>query len=340
MKSNKICLVTGGAGYVGSMLIRELLANEYNVKCVDSLIYGDKALKGLSNNSRFEFILGDIRDSKLLDKCLKNVNYVVHLAAIVGDKPCQAAPKSAYQINYFGTKILSEIAKKNGVDKFIFASTCSNYGITDPNSYATEESELNPVSLYAETKIDCEKYLSSISNKDFSVISLRFGTAYGLSFRTRFDLTVNSFAYEALTDKRLVIFSSNTWRPYIHVLDMSKLILKVLDLEKVKINSTIFNAGFTNQNLTKKNVAEILKKKMPNLSLKYVPSSEDIRDYKVGFQKIENLTGLTHSRTVEDGFNEILNAFKTKILTKKDYDSNNLETLTNFFAEKEKEFVK
>ena len=113
MKSRKTCLVTGGAGYVGSTLIRELLASDYNVRCIDMLIYGDKALKGLSNNPRFEFIFGDIRDKKILNSCLKNVDFVIHLAAVVGDKPCQAAPESAYQINYFGTKILGELAKKN-----------------------------------------------------------------------------------------------------------------------------------------------------------------------------------------------------------------------------------
>tara|TARA_B100001123_G_scaffold380683_1_gene450446 strand:+ start:932 stop:1954 length:1023 start_codon:yes stop_codon:yes gene_type:complete len=334
MKSRKTCLVTGGAGYVGSTLIRELLASDYNVRCIDMLIYGDKALKGLSNNPRFEFIFGDIRDKKILNSCLKDVDFVIHLAAIVGDKPCQAAPESAYQINYFGTKILGELAKKSGVNKFIFASTCSNYGISDPNSYATEESKLNPVSLYAETKIDCEKFLSSISDEKFSVVNLRFGTAYGMSFRTRFDLTVNSFAYEALTDKKIVIFSADTWRPYVHVLDMSKIILKMLEIEKNKIKGTIFNAGFTNQNLTKRNIVEILEKIIPDLVIEYVPFSEDRRDYKVKFKKFEDLTKITNSKTVNEGYREILDAFKAKILTKKDYDSNNLKALTEFFSEK------
>ena len=142
----------------------------------------------------------------MVRKCLEDIDVVIHLAAIVGDKPCEAAPKSAYDINFSGTQILAEIAKKKKIKKFIFASTCSNYGVSDSDKFASEESILNPVSLYAETKIDSENFLKNLATENFKIITLRIATAYGASYRTRFDLTVNSFAYEAYKFNRLSVF--------------------------------------------------------------------------------------------------------------------------------------
>ena len=230
VKSNKktLILVTGGAGYVGSTFIRDALASGYRVRCLDILIYGGKSITGFINHPAFEMIKGDIRNKNDVIKALEGVAAVVHLAAIVGDLPCQAAPRSAYQINFEGTQLLADIAKKNRISRLIFASTCSNYGVADTTKPADETSHLNPVSLYAETKIDCEKYLLDLSDDYFHPISLRFATAFGVSFRTRFDLLINSFAYEALTEKKLTVFAAKTWRPYIHVADMSNLILLAL----------------------------------------------------------------------------------------------------------------
>ncbi len=265
MNLNKMILITGGAGYVGSTLIRDCLADGYKVRCLDLLVYGGKSLVGFMNHPKFEFIKGDIRDKDILSKALKGVNYVIHLAAIVGDLPCKAAPKSAVQINFKGTQLVGDAAKEMGVETLLFTSTCSNYGIVDSEKgMATEESRLNPVSLYAETKIDSEQYLSDLHTNDFATTCLRFGTAFGLSFRTRFDLLVNSFAYEAWTKNEIVAFAANTWRPYIHVADMSMIMRKLLSIPKDKINGLIFNAGSTSQNYIKKDVIEILKKVYPD----------------------------------------------------------------------------
>ena len=144
-------------------------------------------------------------------------------------------PNSAYKINYLATKDLIDLAIKHKVNKLIFSSTCSNYGVSDANQFANEKSKLNPVSLYAETKIDCEEYISSIDNKSLDCVTLRFATAFGVSERTRFDLTINSFTYEAIKKKSLFVFAANTWRPYIHVNDMCNFIFKFIKYNDSKI---------------------------------------------------------------------------------------------------------
>ena len=149
--------------------------------------------------------------------------------------------------------------QKNGISRFIFASTCSNYGIIDPNKPANETNELNPVSLYAETKIDCEKYILSLATDKFHPTSLRFGTAFGISFRTRFDLLINSFVYESLHDGEIVVFGANMWRPYIHVSEMSTIMLKILTSEEKLISKQIFNAE-SSENFTKEQVVNMILK--------------------------------------------------------------------------------
>jgi len=335
-KKNKKILITGGAGYVGSTFIRDALADGYQVRCIDLLVYGGQSLTCFINHPNFEFVHGDIRDRETILKCLDGINIVVHLAAIVGDKPCQAAPKSTYQINYLGTKLLADCSKESDVNKFIFASTCSNYGVSDSNIYATEESSLNPVSLYAETKIDCENYLKSIIDDTFSTTSLRFGTAFGISTRTRFDLTVNSFAYEAWNLNKIIVFAADTWRPYIHVADMSLIIRKILLCDNNLISGEIFNAGSTSENHMKVNIAEILVKLVPGLKTNYINSIEDIRNYKVSFNKLEKLTNFIPSKTIKDGYCELLSSFRDGILNKSSFEANTLEAITDFFGKKEK----
>jgi nucleoside-diphosphate-sugar epimerase len=328
-------LVTGGAGYVGSTLIRDLLADGHRVKCMDMLVYGGKAIVGFMNHPNFEFIYGDIRDNDALRVAITDVDDIVHLAGIVGDLPCQAAPVSTVQINYYATKSLATLAREMKVKRFVFASTCSNYGISDPNILADENSKLNPVSLYAETKVDCERFLKSIADDNYATTSLRFGTAYGVSFRTRFDLLVNSFAFEAWSKNEIVVFAANTWRPYVHVADMSLLTRMVLDAPKEKMAGQIFNAGSTQQNYIKKDVVEIIKGIMPGLKTKYIDTVDDRRDYRVDCSCLENLLGFKASRTVEDGFRELISCFQNGILNEIDFETNKIETLEKFFGDKE-----
>lgn len=331
-------LVTGGAGYVGSTLIHDALASGYKVRCLDLLVYGGKSLASFTNHPRFEFIKGDIRDADILKKTLRNVDYVVHLAAIVGDLPCQAAPKSAVEINFKGTRLLAEKARQFGVKRFVFASTCSNYGALNSQKGADENHELSSLSLYSETKVDCERFLKGINDKHFSVTSLRFGTGYGISFRTRFDLLINSLAYEAWSKNEIVIFGADSWRPYIHVSDMALIIRKILEAPLEKVRGEIFNAGCNSYNYTKKEIVEILKNLMPKLKIKYIDSVDDRRNYKVNFDKLKQILGFRPSKSVANAFKELISCFKQGILTEYDFEANKLETLQRLFKEKENTF--
>ncbi len=334
--SKKKILITGGCGYIGAGLIRKLLEKGYLVKCLDLMIYGDKAVKNLSNHEKFTLIKGDIRDKKKLDDCTKDIDEIVHLAAIVGDKPCEAAPTAAYDINHNGTKLLCEVAKKNGVKKFIFASTCSNYGISSYDEFAKENTPFNPVSLYAESKIDSENYLKDIAKENFKTFSLRFATAYGVSYRTRFDLTVNSFAYEAYKNNKISVFASNTWRPYIHVNDINNIIIATIEKKDLKENHYIFNAGFTKENFTKKQIVEKLINHLPDLKVNYIPLSNDKRNYKVDFSKIEKFLGVKNDFNVSKGFKEVLDALKSKTIDDQTFYNSNLDSLIEFFKNNSK----
>jgi len=330
-----LILVTGGAGYVGATFIRDALARGYRVRCLDILIYGGKALVGFLSNPNFELIKGDVRVKKDVEKALENVDIVIHLAAVVGDLPCQVAPKSSFQINFQGTQLVAESAKQKKIRRFIFASTCSNYGVVDPEIPADENRKLNPVSLYAETKIDCENFLTSLQDDSFYPTCLRYGTAYGVSFRTRFDLLLNSFIYEALFEKELMVFGANTWRPYIHVADMSQILLNILAADENTVGGQIFNAGATSENYKKEDVVHMIEDTLPNIKAHYSDSIDDIRNYKVDFTKIEQTIGFKPTLTIKDGIQELIFCFRTGVLCKIDFENNNLENLKLFFKQQE-----
>ncbi len=333
--NSKSLLVTGGAGYIGTTLIRDALELGYNVTCLDLLVYGGKPLSTFFNHPRFKFIQGDIRDKKILNSILKDIDLVVNLAAIVGDKPCQAAPDSAVSINSLGAKILADCCIKNSIEKYIFASTCSNYGISDPKLAVTEEGDLNPVSLYAETKIDTENYLNSLNNNKMKTICLRFGTAFGISARTRFDLAVNSLTFEAFINNQITVFAGNTWRPYIHVKDISGIIINFLNAPSSKIQYKIYNAGFNSQNFTKNQIVDFLLMELPNLKVNNINTVDDRRTYKVSFSRLEKLFPNYNIKSVREGMAELLLAFNTGVLKKNDFESNNLNRITDFFKQNE-----
>ncbi|MCB1144953.1 MAG: NAD(P)-dependent oxidoreductase [Leptospiraceae bacterium] len=336
MKNDKkpLLLITGGAGYVGSNLIREALISGYRVRCLDFLIYGGKSIVGLVNHPDFELYVGDVRKGEDLKNALDGVDEVVHLAAIVGDRPCQVAPKLAYQTNFESTQKIIELSIKSKIKKFIFASTCSNYGAIEGDAFADEKTKLNPVSLYSETKIDCEKFITQNSTDEFQPIILRFGTAYGVSFRTRFDLTVNSFVYEALNNDQLLVFAPNMWRPFVHVHDMSRIILTVLNSENVA--GKIFNAGSTEENYTKQQMIEFILKNVNNVKVHYAKEIEDKRNYRVNCDFLRDVTGFKPTRTVESGIIELIHCFKNGILNVDDYEQNKLDSLAEFYKKQEK----
>tara|TARA_X000000950_G_C13846054_1_gene632382 strand:- start:347 stop:1357 length:1011 start_codon:yes stop_codon:yes gene_type:complete len=332
----KTILITGGAGYVGSKLTEYALEHKYRVICMDNLVYGNKSIKKFLKNPNYIFFLNDVRDENILKKIFKNkIDYVVNLASIVGDKQCKTISKSAYDINYNGNKILCSYAISNNVKKYIFASTCSNYGISNPNKFANENSKLNPVSLYAETKIDAESYLSKISDSGMEIFILRFATAFGASLRTRFDLTLNSFTYEALKYSKVEVFAKDSWRPFIHVNDMSILILKIFNYKKNDVSGQIFNAGFTKENFNKIQLVNKIKKQIKNTKILYNHTIDDRRSYRVSFKKLENKFNAKVNYNLDYGIKEIKDLLKRKIITDRDVHENlldsNCERLLKFY---------
>ena len=303
-------LVTGGAGYVGSVLLRELLKENYNVTCVDNLLFGGESLLDIWYNNNFNFIKCDINDWHAFSNVLVTNKFdaVIHLAAIVGDPACQMNSELAIQTNWESTKWLLDKSIEIGIKKFIFASTCSNYGkMADSESYVDEESTLAPVSLYAELKVKFENYmLTEIKKyKNFYPTSLRFSTVYGLSPRMRFDLTVNEFTKNLSLGKELTIYGEKFWRPYCHVKDFSNAFITVLRAENEKVAYNVFNVGDTSENYTKQMLVDEIIKIIPEAKINYVEKNEDPRDYRVNSDKIKRELDFNITMRVPDGIEEI-----------------------------------
>jgi nucleoside-diphosphate-sugar epimerase len=309
-------LVTGGAGYVGSRLAPLLLAAGHQVRVVDHLAHGGESLLGVWCHPGFEFIRGDIRDRTIVRSSVSGQDAVVHLAAVVGDPACSRQPDVARAINLDASLALIEESQRAGVGRFVFASTCSNYGkMKDPNQYVDEESELCPVSLYAETKVAVENaLLESGHNHGWFPTPLRFSTVYGVSPRMRFDLTVNEFTMEMLTRKHLKVFGEQFWRPYIHVCDAARAIQLVLSMPAATVSGCVFNVGATDQNFQKQQLVELIRPYAPDAVVEFVHKAEDPRDYRVSFARITKQLGFKTTRTVAQGISEVARLVKENVV--------------------------
>ena len=320
--NKKRILVTGGAGYVGSIVIRQLLKQGYKVVCVDNLRFGGLSLVDVQDNIDFEFKKIDITNFKDLDDIFDLYDFyaVVHLAAIVGDPACKLQPKLAIKTNKDASIHLLEKAMQSNTRRFIFASTCSNYGKMNSDGYVDEESPLTPVSLYAELKVGFEKKILRALKKetDFCPTVLRFATIYGISPRMRFDLTVNEFTKELAMGKELQVYGEQFWRPYCHLNDISQAILKVLQAPERAVSYEVFNVGDTSQNYTKKMIVEELLKQIPDGRVKYVHKEEDPRDYRVNFDKIKKNLEFRISKTVSEGIQDIRTSLSDGIISDPD----------------------
>ncbi len=319
----KKVLVTGGAGYIGSTLVGLLLNKNYRVTVIDNLSFGGESLLGYWHHPNFEFFKLDITDSKSIHSLFETHSFdaVVHLAAIVGDPACSKQPILAKIVNYEASINLIEISMKHKVERFIFASTCSNYGkMLETEGYVDEYSPLAPVSLYAELKVKIENLiLDNLTKSDeFCPTVLRIATVYGLSPRMRFDLTVNEFTKEVVLDRELEVFGEQFWRPYCHVYDVSRAILLVLESSKEKVAYNVFNVGETTENYQKKMIVEEIKKFIPNAKVKYIHKEEDPRNYRVSFEKIKKELGFFITKKVPDGISEIIEVVKKGIIKNPD----------------------
>jgi len=309
-------LVTGGAGYIGSVLSRKLLQKGYKVRVFDALRFGGESLLGIYNHPNFEFIKGNVRDESDVIQAVDGADAVVHLAAIVGDPACAKEPDLAREVNLTASKKLFNICHQTKkIKRFIFASTCSNYGKMGGSGFINEESPLRPVSLYAELKVEFETYLlKSQTRSDFVPTSLRFATVYGLSPRMRFDLTVNEFTRDVALGKKLLIYGEQFWRPYCHVEDLARACILVLESEPAKVDHNVFGVGDTSENYQKKMLAEEINKIVPEMQVEYVHKDEDPRDYRVNFSKIKNELNFRITKTVPDGIRAIYSAVSQGII--------------------------
>lgn len=313
MNAPQRVLVTGGAGYIGSLLTPLLLQQGYAVRVLDNARWGAESLLGVYYHPAFEFLHADLRDEAAVRAAVANVDAIVHLAAIVGDPACSKEPALATQINYEAAANLYRRAAEAGVQRFLFASTCSNYGkMSDPQAVCTEVSELRPVSLYAELKVKFEHYLLGRSDVPCAT-ALRFSTAYGLSPRMRFDLTVNEFVRDAALSKEIVIYGEQFWRPYCHTLDLSRACMHMLSADPALINRQAFNVGDSGENYQKKMLIEAIAEQIPTVQYRTVQKTEDPRDYRVGFAKIQEL-GFRIQQRVPDGIREIARVVKDKLI--------------------------
>ncbi|MDP2896306.1 MAG: NAD(P)-dependent oxidoreductase [bacterium] len=305
-------LVTGGAGYLGSVLSLDLLRTGQEVRVFDNLMYGGRPVLALLGQDGFEFVRGDIRDKKAIRDALRDVDSVVHLAAIVGDPACARQPELAKAVNVQATLDLVETAREAGVSRFVFASTCSNYGkMSDTSILADENCEVRPLSLYAETKVAVEKEILELSARPLAVTVLRFATLYGLSPRMRFDLTVNQFVMEMLTERRTVVYGELFWRPYVHVRDAARAIVAVLGAPQAAAAQQVFNVGDSRENYRKLDLVEIIQKRVGACDVQFVHKAEDPRDYRVSFERIRERLGYAVTRRVPDGVHEIANAIES-----------------------------
>jgi nucleoside-diphosphate-sugar epimerase len=304
-------LITGGSGYIGSLLARELNEAGRDVRVLDSLLHGQEDIAAEQEQAGIEVIRADIRDGEARRRALAGAEAVVHLAAIVGDPACARDPQASDEVNVQATRELVADAGEAGVECLVFASTCSNYGrMTDPTVPITEEGELSPVSLYAEQKVGMEKLILGAGGNGVQPTCLRFATVYGVGRRMRFDLTVNEFTRELWADRELEVFGEQFWRPYIHVRDAGRAVRTVLETPAEKVTGRVFNAGRSGENYRKLDLVEEIRKQTDRGNVSYVHRDEDPRDYKVSFDRIRSELGFETLMTVPDGIAEIISALE------------------------------
>ena len=303
-------LVIGGAGYIGSHTVDLLLEAGHSVRVLDRLMYGDESLAPFLGRHDFELIQGDITDITKLTLAMKGVSAVVHLAGLVGDPACAVDEQFTRHTNIVATRMAKEVAQSLGVQRFVFASSCSVYGVSEKE--VAETDALSPVSLYAQTKIDSENELLYSGRDDFFVTVLRFATVFGHSPRPRFDLVGNLFTAQAMTDGVITVIGPQQWRPFIHVRDLARAIVRVIKADPVFVQDQIFNAGDRRYNLTILQLAEAIQKvcsKYRDVRISVSDNVQDRRNYAVSFEKIRSLLGYEAATSLEQGIEEMAENF-------------------------------
>jgi nucleoside-diphosphate-sugar epimerase len=323
----KNVLLIGGEGYIGNIVSQKLLINGYHIISYDNLIYHNHICVLNKNHfDKYNFVFGDMLEKDKLEKLIGEVDCVVLLAGLVGDPITKKYPDESAMINDNGVKNVIDLCSKKNVERFVFISTCSNYGLIKDDVLADEEYELNPLSLYSKSKVNAEKYILSLQgNTDMNPTILRFATAFGLSPRMRFDLTISEFTYQLALGNELVVYDADTWRPYCHVEDFACLIQKVIESPIEKVSFEVFNAGSDVNNATKKMIVDMIISEIPYGKVKYQDHGSDPRNYRVNFDKVRSTLDFEAKKTIKDGINELLEKINQHVF-------HNINDNINFFG--------
>lgn len=320
--AGKHILITGGAGYIGSMLVGELLRSGYSVTVVDDLLYGGESILAYLANPNFHFVKSNVWEPRAIRSAVTadwpNPEAVIHLAAIVGFPACQAVGRQvAWRYNVEATQRVFEQAEALGTQRFVFASTYSTYGISEDGKPVKEDSPLNPQSLYAETKVAAERFLLGQSGSNCAPLIFRIATLYGISPRTRFDLIVNQFVLEAFTKRALLIYQRGYSRSFLHVRDALRGFLLGLQAEVANIRGQVFNLGSHDGNYTKDEIVTLILKRLPETVVQYkdMTFGGDMRDISVSFEKVHLQLGFDACLSADDGVKEVLHALRTGLIS-------------------------
>jgi len=308
-------LVVGGAGYLGAVLVNRLLKDCYPVSIFDSFIYGKKSVEKYKNNSNVEIIEGDIRNIETVNSAMNNIGSVILLAAVVGDPASAKRPEQTVETNYLAAQMIASSCKLKKINRFIYASTCSVYGVG--KDILDENAPLNPVSLYAKTKISSEESIMKLVDDNFAPTIMRMSTLYGYSPRMRFDLVVNTMTMTSFLEKQINVFGGEQWRPLLHLEDAADAYLKVLEADIDSVRGKIYNVGSEQQNFRIKDVAlqvitGINQSPDNKIKMNIETTNTDARDYQVSFKKIQDELGFEVKHTIADASKEIYSKLNSK----------------------------
>jgi nucleoside-diphosphate-sugar epimerase len=314
-------LVLGGAGYLGSVVVSRLLERGFKVRVLDSFLFGEGSLEDVRSHAGCELVRGDVRDIGAVVKAMRGCDAVVHLAAIVGDPACDDNKQLAMEVTRAATRMLADVARGCGVRRFVFASSCGVYG--ESESRLDETAAANPLSVYAQTKVDSENILLAASRRhgdpstaaagDFAPTILRLGTLFGLSPRMRFDLVVNLFVARAASLGKITVLNGDQWRPFLHVQDAARAVVACLNAETSAVSGEIFNVGSSSLNLQIEQLGAVIARVVPGTEIVRVENA-DRRNYRVSFEKIEKVFNFQCERTLESGIEEIYAAIQSGVI--------------------------
>ena len=326
----KHVLVLGGAGYLGSVVVGQLLERGFKVRVLDSFLFGEQPLDAVTTHPHCELLHGDVRDIGAVVQSMRGCDAVVHLAAIVGDSACEENKHLAMEVNRAATRMLVDVARGCGVRRFVFASSCSVYGASE--FLLDECSALNPLSLYARTKVDSENILLAAKTHDLAPTVLRLGTLFGLSPRMRFDLVANLFVARAASGGRITVLNGDQWRPFLHVADAAGAFLACLEAAPAAVSGEIFNVGSPALNLQIRALAETVVGLIPGTLLDTM-ENEDRRNYRVSFEKIRAALPFECAHTLASGIEEVYAAIVSGRITDFTTDQFNNQTAMRALAQ-------